>query len=135
MQILARLHVPFAQAIDEHLAWLEGKLLAPIQQIYYRLNEAMNWINRIITLDGYLQQITLLRSIWKYQRGALAVWWESIHRPLTGAALDEYHRPLVTRSIAQIQADLVAYMQFGSGPDRARIDEHAHDLAIRLRAA
>ena len=134
LQILARLHVPFAQALDNHLAYLEAKLLWPIQQLYYRLNEVMNWVNRIITLDGYLQQLTLIRSLWKYQRAALAVWWESIHRPLTGARRDAYLAPLVTRTIPQIQADLVAYVQFGSGPDRARIDEHAHDLRIRLRA-
>lgn len=135
LQVLARLHVPFAQAIDNHLAYLEAKLLWPIQQIYYRINEVMNWVNRIITLDGYLQQVTLIRSIWKYQREALKVWWESVHRPLTGAARDTYLAPLATRSIEQIRADLVAYVHFGSGPDRARIDEHAADLAIRLRAA
>ena len=135
MQILARLHVPFAKELDTYLGYLEAKLLAPIQYLYYRLNQVMDWVNRIITLDGYLQQLTLIRSLWKYQRAALSVWWESIHRPLTGARQDVYRSPLVTRSMPAIRADLVAYVFTGSGPDRARIDEHALDLAIRLRSA
>jgi len=135
LQLLARLHVPFAKELDAKLAQLEDRLLAPIREVYARLNEAMNWINRIITLDGYLQQITLIRSLIRYQRDALKVWWTSVHRPLAGEQKDEYERPLKTRSLAAVAADARAYVEHRGGPDQSRIDEHVKDLELRLRAA
>jgi predicted nucleic acid-binding protein len=132
--ILARLHVPFAKAIEDKLWDLEDRLTRPIIAIMRRLNEVSDWINRIVTLDGTFQRVTLLRSMWRHQRDTLAIWWHSIHRPLSPAQRADYDRPLDTRSIAAVGADLRAYVERHEGPDVARIDEHAHDLRIRLSA-
>lgn len=135
LQLLARLRIPWARELDAYLAQLEERILAPLRVIYGALNEAMNWVNRIVTLDGYLQRITLIRSLIRYQADALNVWWTSIHRPLVGARREQYERSLVTRTVGQVRADMAAYIKTGDGPDRARIDEHANDLRLRLRRA
>lgn len=134
-QLLALAHVPFAREIDAKLAALERRLVEPLRYIYARLNEAMNWINRIVTLDGYFQRLTMIASLMRYQVDALKVWWTSIHKPLEGAKLAEYHKPLETKKIDQATSEARAYLERGGGPDQARIDEHAADLELRLRAS
>jgi hypothetical protein len=135
MQLLAQLHVPFAREIDAKLGALEQRIVAPIREVYARLNEAMNWINRIVDFNGYFQRLTLIASLMRYQRDALKVWWTSIHKPLAGAKLEEYRKPLETRTIEQVSADARAYVVLHDGPDVGRIDEHVDDLRLRLQRA
>lgn len=134
-QLLAQLHVPWAREIDRKLASVESRLLAPIRELYARLNEAMNWINRIVDFNGYFQRLTLIASLMRYQADALKVWWTSVHHPLAGAKLEAYRKPLETRTIAQVSADARAYVVLHDGPDVERIDEHVDDLRLRLQRA
>lgn len=133
LQFLAMIRIPFARELDRYLAALEAKLVWPIQYAMAKINEALYWINRIVTLDGYFQRLTLIASLIRYQRDALAVWWTSVHRALDGARRDDYTRPPVQKPIEQVRQEAIAYIVYGGGPDRARIDEHAADLALRLR--
>jgi hypothetical protein len=132
LQFLALVRIPFARELDRYLAELEARILWPIQYAYAKINEALYWINRIVTFDGYFQRLTLIASLIKYERDTLAIWWTSIHRPLTGARRDDYTRPPVQKPIEQVRQELVAYVRDGAGPDRARIDEHAADMRLRL---
>jgi hypothetical protein len=132
-QLLAQLHVPFAREIDAKLAALESRLVQPIREVYARLNEAMNWINRIVDFNGYFQRLTLIASLVRYQRDALKVWWSSIHRPLSSGELAEYRKPITPKALDAAATETRDYVERGAGPDQARIDEHAADLALRLR--
>jgi hypothetical protein len=63
--------VPFAQAIERKLADLESRLLVPIRFALAKVNEAINWINRIVDLDGLFQRLTLIESAVALQRRSL----------------------------------------------------------------
>ena len=65
LRLLARFRLKWAQELDRKLAELEDLLLFPLREALLRLNQAMNWINRIITLDGLLQRVTFIRSLLK----------------------------------------------------------------------
>lgn len=134
LQILERLGLEWARELDAKLAELEGRLLAPIRFALLKINEAIEIVDRIMTLDGLIQRVTLIGSLIRYQADALKVWWQSIHKPLEGEKKSEYERPLETRPIATVAADYRAYVIDGGGPDATRIDEHARDYALRLRA-
>jgi hypothetical protein len=134
LQVLATLRVPFARELDRKLAELEGFLLRPILELYRLLNTAMDWINRIVTLDGLLQRLTLIASLVRYQKDALNVWWQSIHRPLTSQQRADYEQPTSARPIPVVASELREYVLNHTGPDQERIDEHALDLLQRLRA-
>jgi hypothetical protein len=135
LSIASLLGIDAARKLDAKLAELERRIRLPLDIVIRKINEVIDVVDRIMTLDGLVQRVTLIRSLIAYQRDALAVWWTSIHKPLTEAEKTEHRKPLQTRSIAAIRDDFVAYVVHDSGPDRARIDEHARDFAIRVRAA
>jgi hypothetical protein len=135
LRILATFHVAFARELERKLADLEDRLLRPITELYRRLNEAMNWIDRIVTFDGYFQRLTLIASTLRYERDMWKVWWTSAHkrereRPQRPPSQEP---PPLTPAV--VAAAAAAYIVDNEGPDKGRIDEHVADLAIRLRAA
>lgn len=65
-RLLAEFHVPFAQKIDDKLSALETRLLRPIRFALEKVNEAIGWIDRIVTFDGLFQRLTLIESQWRY---------------------------------------------------------------------
>lgn len=132
LQLLAALRLEWARTLDRKLAELEYRLTQPLLEAMRAIQFAQNWINRIVTFDGFFQRVTLIASLVRYQKDALKVWWTSIHKPLTAAKKTEYDNPLETRPIAAVTADLEAYVYRHEGPDVARIDEHVRDLELRL---
>jgi hypothetical protein len=133
--VLSLLHLDFARKLDEKLAALERRLLLPIQAVIRKINEAIDVLDRVIDLDGFYQRYTLIRSLLKYQRDALKVWWVSIHRPLTGEKLAEYRRPHEVRPAADVANEVLRYINTGDAPNAARIEEYAADFLRGLDAA
>lgn len=73
LQLLATFRLEWARELDRKLAELEDRLLYPIREAMLWLNRAMDVLNRIVTLDGLLQRVTLIRSMWRYVGDAWAV--------------------------------------------------------------
>jgi hypothetical protein len=63
LQLLAFLRIQWARELDAKLADLEARLLAPVRDLYRLVNLASEWVNRVITLDGLFQRLTLIRSM------------------------------------------------------------------------
>jgi hypothetical protein len=116
LQILATLRVPFARALDQKLAQLESALLAPILELYRLLNEAQNWINRIVTLDGLLQRVTLLRSVVRDIYSVAGIWQEAFSKPVTPADYAKRRQQAGERTIADVQRDTAEVLTTGGGP-------------------
>lgn len=133
--ILERFGIDLAAKLDRELARVQEELMAPILEIRRYLNEALNWINRIVTLDGLLQRGMLLASIFRDIRSVTTMWWNAVHRALTPGEDEEYQAPVPTRPIAAVAADAEAYVLHRSGPDAARINEHGADLRVRVLRA
>jgi hypothetical protein len=81
LQLLAMLRIEWARKLDAELLRIREELFTPIRLTMLRLNQAIDWINRIVTLDGTLQRITLLASLWKHAADSWAV---LLHRQLAG---------------------------------------------------
>jgi hypothetical protein len=115
-RLLADLHVPFAQAIDRKLADLEARLMLPIRLALSAINDVVNWINRIVTLDGLFQRLTLIESLWNYTGDLWNVLLQ--HAPAGVSADDNARRRAQTIEpiTAQQLADQVAtYYESGGG--------------------
>lgn len=116
LRLLATLHVPFAREIERRLAELEDRLLEPIHQVMRRLNQAIDWINRIVTLDGYIQRITWLASQWRY----VAESWELLLRPLLAGVSASHNATLHARAYPEVDPHTIAqsladYYSSGAG--------------------
>jgi hypothetical protein len=131
LRVLAALHIELAAAADRALGRLEGKLTAPLLLATRKINELSNQVNRIVTLDGALQRVTLLRGLVKHsacvQRAVLNTWIAdsstvpdvlpaAAPAPTIGALVDDYRTFVQTGTseelddyddwAAELQADL-----------------------------
>lgn len=68
LRIAAALGLDWAKALEQKLTRVTEIITEPFLKIVAKLNEAIDWINRIITIDGLLQRFTLFRSLWMYRR-------------------------------------------------------------------
>lgn len=125
LRVLGSLGLEWARALDKKLAELEERIERPFRVLVAKVNEVINLVNRVITLDGLIQRIALIRSLERDVRYAwrAAVNWRD--DPLTGADRDTMKRQTTGRTRAQIAADFTAAAEHGGGPYAATIAEAA----------
>ncbi|MGH8636675.1 MAG: hypothetical protein ACREUZ_06010 [Burkholderiales bacterium] len=123
LQVLATLRVPFARELDQELAQLEQRLLGPILDLYRRLNEAMDWVNRIITLDGLLQRLTLLRSLVRDIYSVAGIWQNAFSNPVTNTQYEQRRRQAGAVTMVDVQRNTAEVLTTGSGPYAPFVDE------------
>lgn len=82
LQILSDLGVKWAQTLELKIRQLEDWIRAPFTYLVDKLNEVIGIINRIVTLDGLLQRLTLFKSLLTYRRDYVNFSINSIVRPM-----------------------------------------------------
>jgi hypothetical protein len=73
IHLLQLLHIHIFDKLDQELARIEGKLLAPIYRMLFRVNTLGNWINYILNLQGLLYRGLLLGSINQNRGGTFSL--------------------------------------------------------------
>lgn len=68
LRMFAELGADWARELERKLAEIQERIEEPFRIVLGKLNEALGWINRIVTLDGLLQRLTLFRSLFAYRR-------------------------------------------------------------------
>lgn len=124
LRVLETFHVPFAAAIDRKLADLEARLLEPINEAMARINQVINWVDRIVTFDGLFQRLTLIESQWRYVGDTWAVLLK--HQPAgVSAEQNAALHALKVRPVdpKRLTAALVVHYRAGAGELQPAIDE------------
>jgi hypothetical protein len=145
LRVLAVLHVPFARELDARLGRLQQWIERPFRILLAQINAITNIINRIVTLDGLLQRLTLIRSLARDYQYAWRAITEPYNRPVSeadraamrlalAAAMIAAGMPaalamaLITRGVepktpATIEANARAYLKTGDGVDAPLLNE------------
>lgn len=76
-QLLKLFHLDVLGKLDSVLAKIEQKIEDPFLYVRSRLTLVENWINRIVTLDGLFQRLTLIRSMSAYAPNWINGLWNS----------------------------------------------------------
>lgn len=132
--VLTSLGIEWAKALDAELARLEEKISAPFLFALQQINLAIDIIDRVVTADGLFQRLALVRSIGRdieYIKNQLV---HALHEPLSGTRLELYKHPFALKPVEKVYDDTRDYLEDGLGEDAALINEHAADMAIRLRS-
>lgn len=135
LNLLGQLGVRWARKLDAQLGKISDAIDAPFRALLGKLNEVINFVNRIATADGLFQRLALIRSIERDIVYVLNAWHNAQSTPVTdedwaaARAGDNYPTP------AEIAEESFVYMQTGAGPRSALIDEMVLDLDLRLRRA
>lgn len=133
LRVLAALHIPFARELDRRLAKLESLIEKPFRLVLTKLNEVINAVNRIATLDGLLQRVALIRSLARDFKYAGNIWWHTIHRPATADEERRITEPGATKTPRQNAEDAVTLWRGDEHPRRSAFLEHVADFRIILR--
>lgn len=136
LKILGKLGVDAAEKLDDALAGLEDKIRGPYLALLGKTNEIIDWLNRIVTLDGLLQRVTLLASTWAYRAELVNQWYHAQYRPSTSAEIARDRTAVDAIPPRERAAELRTYLRFGEGPNAARIRELSAELRrLLLRGA
>lgn len=133
LRILSRFNVEWARKLDATLAEIQDEIVERFTFVMGRLNYTIDFLNDLVDVERLLKRFTFVRTLMRDLHILDSLLVNRWHRPLGGDKLQQYYQPFERQSIDQVNADLVAYVVHGAGPDRARIDEHAADLRLRLQ--
>jgi len=131
LRALSLFRLEFARKLDEQLAALEDRLLLPIRETMLRLNQAMDWLNRIIDLDGLLQRKTFIETMWRDAALAWQVLAGVEGKPLEGDAARLPEQPRAFMTTEQAIGEARVLLATGQGPHSALIAEKVAALFPR----
>lgn len=132
LSVLSLFNVQWARELDAKLAQLEEKLLAPIRLVVTRINEALDFLNRVVTLDGLLQRYTLLASAARDIFRIDDIWRNAFSKPLTEEERLAAGLKVTKHEPTDTAARLTEYFTTGQAPASDAIDELAAGIRIAL---
>jgi hypothetical protein len=75
LQVLAKLHVPFAKALDGYLAQAEAAITENYIRLLGYVNKITDTLNAIVTGDLLFQRVPFLRSLKRDAPEWIKMWW------------------------------------------------------------
>src|SRR3954451_6353126 len=118
LRVLNSLGLHWAAALDAKLGALEDAIERPFRLLLAKVNEVINLVNRVVTLDGLLQRVALIRSLardYKYAWQAMAnPYW----KPISAAERDRARTAEAPRPAAMIERDCLAFVADRGGDAR-----------------
>lgn len=133
LRIAAALGLDWAKALEEKLTRVTEIITEPFLKIVAKLNEAIDWINRIITIDGLLQRFTLFRSLWMYRRIFVNFTINTGYRKATQAEKDYVFSTPERPSIAARRAAVINAAQGRDAAINARVSETVAEILASIR--
>lgn len=132
-RVLRVFHINVLQKLDTVLSEIERRIEEPFQWIYRRLTDVENWLNRIVTLDGFFQRLTFLRTAWRDLRHTTNMWWHQVHHEMTPQERSRYLLGLPQRQVPEVAEEFRVFVTSGAGADAGRIREAAADFELMVR--
>lgn len=133
LRVAGSLGLDWAKDLERKLARLQEEISRPFMEVVAKLNQAIDWINRIITLDGLLQRFTLFRSLWVYRRDFVNF---NINTGFRKATTEERSRVLTPQEPVRLDERLPAIVAAASGKDpatNARVRELVGEIVSAWR--
>lgn len=109
LRVLEALHLKFAQALDDWLGQLEHYLNYPFQKVLEALNGVINLVNRIVTIDGLLQRVVLVRSVQRDVGNIARVFANARKRDLTELEVAQQGRFGAVMTQADLNTNITAW--------------------------
>jgi hypothetical protein len=123
----------WSRKLDRALAEIQDGIALAFERVLGEINRIMATVDRIVTLDGLLQRLTLLRSI---ERDIAYIWRahsNSQSKPLTDPERAAARAAGNWPSGEEWHRDSVSYLRGGPSVHDASIREWAAELDLQLR--
>lgn len=134
LRVLGALGLEWARALDRRLADLEEAIERPFRLVLEKLNEVIDVIDRVITLDGLVQRRAFIATLARDVKYAVNQLGWGLHNPLSAADRDALAGTLGTAGLAVVAHDLHAYLRAGAGADADALNAAAAEWRRYLGA-
>jgi hypothetical protein len=104
-RVLVAFHIDLLQSLDSVLAQIEQRIEAPFLWVRQKIVFLENWLDRIVTLDGFFQRLTLLASMAKYAPAWMRIATNKRTKPLTSAQSYAIERAKMIPTVSDVIAD------------------------------
>jgi hypothetical protein len=134
LRVLGSLGLRWARELDARLGAIEEAIERPFRMLLQKLNDVINIVNRVVTLDGLLQRVALIRSL---ERDYIFAWRTAMNpwrRELTGAQKDRAEKAWGAKTLAAVVSDVSASLTRNGGADEPIVTEMAAQWRIYLRS-
>lgn len=132
LRLLGDFGIKWARELDRFLAKMQEEIDRPFRFILSQINRLLGILERIITIDGLLDRILYVRSLFAYMRETWGVLWQRLHKPLTPAEKSQLNEPVLAKPLAQHSVEFKAMARGQDSPLTRYVTEHAQDLRIIL---
>lgn len=133
LRIFSALGMDWARRLDAKLGQLQELIDRPFRVVLGKLNEVINIVNRIVTLDGLIQRVTLLRSLVRDYQYVWNTLRNAYDNPLTDDERRRARESKDTAPLTMARAEQEQYLRDGTGPRAARLDELWKSVEIYVR--
>src|SRR5262245_22726578 len=117
-------HIHALSKLDDWLAELEERIERPFLWVRSHITAPVNVIDRSVTVDGFLQRLTLLRSMDRYAPSWIHSFWTKQVRPVAiGSGAGQQLQEYPTHEVLEDVNALVDYWRDGSGDHAGVISE------------
>lgn len=132
LRVLSALHLDFARKLDAKLGQIEAWVDLPFQLLIGKINDVLNFVNRIATADGLFQRLALVRSIARDFK-VIGDEYARLHKqPATDAELADLRKRLVESDDPKVVGQELGALYRGEDSHVAAL---ARELAPDWRAA
>src|SRR6267142_6254912 len=133
-RVLQLFGIDVLQKLDTTLAQIEARIEEPFQWVRKKITFLENWLDRIVTLDGFFQRLTLLRSLQRYAPAWINHFWARQFDPTLRRGTDyDRGRDYPTHAVLDDVNALTDYWARGEGDRAARIDELRANFILALQ--
>jgi len=116
LSVLAKLHIPFAAALDQYLTELEGAIVTNYQRLLTAVNTATNQLNAVVTGDWLYETFPFLRAWQRDLPQALTIWWNAQIIQQPPGLIDQLHaRTIDPIDPAMLRQNLGEFYKTGGG--------------------
>lgn len=123
-RVLLAFHVDLLQSLDKVLQQLEQRIEEPFLWVEKKLNEIWNTLELVVTLDGFFQRLTLLRSMQRYAPRWINHFWARQFDPTLRRGTDyDREREYPQHEVLEDVNALTDYFTDGGGDHSAVIAE------------
>lgn len=129
LRVLAALHIPFARKLDRWLGELERRIEQPFRFLIGEINKVITIVNRVVTLDGLLQRLVLIRTLERDMRYAARGLFNWRVKPLDAQDWTDVRKAMNKRTEAQVTGEFSDLVARGQGP----LSGLASEMAVTWR--
>lgn len=134
-RVLQVFHINLLRKLDLTLAKIEQRIEDPFLWVRSHITEVENWINRIVTLDGLFQRLTLLRSMSRYAPLWMRIAVGARSTPVTPGDYDRIYRAFGGHSIEVIEQAVNDSISGRDGLYTTFVDEFAAQWRMYIESA